>query len=72
MKKWWRQLRCFAFDHIWKSDLPLSLNGEFAVLGNLWRPPSTCRHCGKHIEGINIKYAEKNGWLEEKTDGRRR
>lgn len=71
MKAHWRlRLRCWWYGHIWISDMPLSLDGKWAILASLWMPPATCKCCSKHYEGINSKWADKNGYLAQESNER--
>jgi hypothetical protein len=57
-----RFLRRLFHRHEWISDLPLSLDGAFAVMAGLWMPPATCR-CGKKYPGIN---QPRDPWIDPK------
>lgn len=52
--------------HVWVSDLPLSLDGAFAVVSSLWMPSATCR-CGKKCPGVNAPRPE---WVDEQNGKR--
>jgi hypothetical protein len=48
--------------HVWISDLPLSLDGSYAILAGMWMPPATCK-CGKKYPGIN---QPRDEWVDLK------
>lgn len=62
---WRARLRCWWSGHVWISDWPVSLDGQFAILAGLWMPPATCRCCGKHYDGVNAQWAGENGYLTD-------
>lgn len=72
MPTWRQRLRCLWSGHVMISDLPLSLNGKWAILASLWMPPATCRCCGKKYEGVNVQYAAGNGYLSDEDNDRTR
>lgn len=65
LKRFWQ--RCFH-KHVWISDLPLSLDGCFAILAGLWMPPASCE-CGAKYAGCNKPREE---WIDEKNGARER
>lgn len=72
MANWRQRFRCWWSGHIWISDLPVSLNGQYAILAGLWMPPATCSCCGRKYEGINAQWAKGNGYLADEDNERTR
>lgn len=60
------KLRCLL-GHQWESDVPISLRGMAAIAAGLWEPPRTCKRCKKHIDGVNVESARKNGCIEKES-----
>jgi hypothetical protein len=58
-----RFLKRLFHRHVWISDLPLSLDGAFAIMAGLWMPPATCT-CGMKYPGENESWDK---WIDEKN-----